>query len=224
MLLNGRRLNHLNLILLAIRDVTEQRNAELRQQTFVGELQHRVKNILNNVRALARQTRRGARSVDDFFESFEARLGPLSRAQDLLVRSPSTPAKLVEIVRLELEAVGAREGPDFSMQGPAVRIEPQNVQTLAMTIHELTTNATKYGALSIEEARIEITWDVERRNDQDHLRFRWQEFGVRIENPAPTKGFGTSVIEDSLPYLLGGTAELTFGSDGVACRLDVPLG
>jgi two-component system, chemotaxis family, CheB/CheR fusion protein len=94
---------------------------------------------------------------------------------------------------------------------------------MAMTIHELTTNAAKYGALRSDNGRIEIRWRTDRRNDRDYLTFEWRERGVRIEELVPARGFGSSVIERSFPYMLGGTAELTFRPDGAACRLDFPL-
>jgi PAS domain S-box-containing protein len=223
MLLNARRLDHLDLILLAIRDVTEERQAAGRQKALTGELQHRVKNILNSVSALASQTRRRSRTLDEFMAAFEARLGALGRTQDLIVRSPLETAGLHELARLELEAVGAHEGKNFIVEGPTVRLSPHDAQAMAMAIHELTTNAAKYGALSAAGGTIAITWRVERRNDRPHLSFHWREHGVRIASTDPTRGFGSQVIEKSLPYMLGGTAELTFKADGVGCRLEFSL-
>jgi PAS domain S-box-containing protein len=223
MLLNARRLDHVNQILLAIRDVTEQRRQEFRQRAFMGELQHRVKNILNNVRAMATQTRKHSRSFDDFFKAFEARLGALARSQDLMVASPSGTVNMFDIVRLELESVGAENGRNFTVEGPVVQLPPREAQAMALAVHELTTNAAKYGALAAENGRIEIRWRTTRRNDQDYLTFEWQERGVRIEEVARARGFGSTVIERSLPHILGGTAELTFKREGVACRLEFPI-
>jgi two-component sensor histidine kinase/PAS domain-containing protein len=223
MLLNGRRLDHMNLVLLAIRDVTEQRKREFRQHTLLGELQHRVKNILSIVRALATQTRKRSRGLDDFFSAYEARLGALARVQDLLVMSPSGTVNLRDIVRPELEAVGAEYGRNFTSEGPLVVLPPREAQTMAMTIHELTTNAAKYGALRSDNGQIEIRWRTDRRTDRTYLTFEWRERGVRIDAVAPTRGFGTKVIERSFPHMLGGTAELIFNPDGVACRLEFPL-
>ena len=223
MLLNGRRLDHMNLVLLAIRDVTEQRKQEFRQHTLMGELQHRVKNILSLVRALAIQTRKRSRGLDDFFTAYEARLGALARVQDLLVMSPSGTVCLRDIVRPELEAVGAENGRNFTFEGPLVPLPSREAQTMAMTIHELTTNAAKYGALRTDNGRIEIRWRTDRRNDRTYLTFEWRERGVRIDELAPTRGFGTKVIEQSFPHMLGGATALIFNPDGVACRLEFPL-
>ncbi|MGA7383456.1 MAG: HWE histidine kinase domain-containing protein [Methylocella sp.] len=190
MLLNGRRLNHMNLVLLAIRDVTEQRKQEFRQHTLMGELQHRVKNILSLVRALAIQTRKRSRGLDDFFTAYDARLGALARVQDLLVINPSGIVDLQEIVRPELEAVGAEYRRNFTSEGPPVSLPAREAQVMAMTIHELTTNAAKYGALRTDDGRVEIRWRTDRRNDRTHLTLEWRERGVRIDELTPTPGFG----------------------------------
>jgi len=223
MLLNARRLDPFDLILLAIRDITEQRRAAIRQTALLGELHHRVKNLLGNVRALAIQTRRHSLDLDGFFAAFEARLGALARAQDLLVASPPKAVALHDIVRLELAAAGADDGNNVSVDGPVVELSPQDAQAVGMTIHELATNAAKYGALLVPGARIEISWAIRRRPGRTYLSLDWRERGVPIHNTRPPKGFGSQVIEESLPHMLGGSATLTFHRDGAACRLEFPL-
>ncbi|MBL27331.1 MAG: sensor histidine protein kinase [Rhodospirillaceae bacterium] len=223
MLLNGRRLDHLNLILLAIRDVTEEQNAAARQQAMMGELRHRVKNILNNVRALAVQTWRSSDDPESFIQAFQSRIGALSRAQDLVVASPTEAVSIRDIVRSELVAVGAEEGRHYSIDGPDVRLTPRNAQAFAMTIHELTTNAAKYGALSVDGGRIDMTWKMDRRDGEDRLCFRWRESGVQIAEREPKRGFGSKVIEESLPHMLGGSARLKFHRDGAECLVEYPI-
>jgi two-component sensor histidine kinase/PAS domain-containing protein len=223
MLLNARRLDHEHLILLAIRDVTEERRAETQREALTGELQHRVKNILNNVRALASQSRQSSTSLNGFIEAFDARLRALARAQDLLVRGPLQKVRLVELVRLELEASGGREGATFTVRGPAVHLSPRDAQAMAMTIHELATNALKYGGLSVPAGRVEVAWRTDRRDDDWHLRLQWRERGVGIENSTPTRGFGARTIEENLPYILGGSSRLTFHPDGAECVIEFPL-
>jgi two-component sensor histidine kinase/PAS domain-containing protein len=223
MLLNACRLDHEHLILLAIRDVTEERRAEAQRNALTGELQHRVKNILNNVRALAAQTRQGSRTLDEFIEAFDARLSALARTQDLLVRGPLEKVQLVDLVRFELEASGGHEGSNFALTGPAVRLSPRDAQAMAMTVHELATNAVKYGALSADAGHVEVAWRTEQRDAQTHLWLRWRERGLELRNTAPEKGFGSRVIEESLPYIFGGTSQLTFHSDGVECVIEFPL-
>jgi two-component sensor histidine kinase/PAS domain-containing protein len=223
MLLNARRLDHEHLILLAIRDVTEERRAATQREALTGELQHRVKNILNSVRALASQSRQSSTTLDGFIEAFDARLRALARAQDLLVRGPLEKVRLADLVRLELEASGGREGSTFSIRGPAVRLSPRDAQAMAMTLHELATNALKYGALSIPSGRVAVAWRTDRRDDAWHLRLQWREHGVRIENRPPSKGFGSRTIEGGLPYILGGSSRLTFHLDGAECVIKFPL-
>ena len=94
---------------------------------------------------------------------------------------------------------------------------------MSMTIHELTTNAAKYGALKADQGQIEIRWRIDRRNGADHLTFNWRERGVPLEDRSPDRGFGSEVIERALAYMLGGSAQLAFEPDGVAYRLEFPL-
>jgi two-component sensor histidine kinase/PAS domain-containing protein len=223
MLLNACRLDHERLILLAIRDVTEQRRAGAQRDALTAELQHRVKNILNNVRAIASHTRRTSRTLDEFMQAFGARVGALARAQGLVARRPLEKVPLVDLVGFELEAGGGQEGSDFTLRGPTVRLSPRAAQAIAMTIHELTTNAAKYGALSVDSGHVEVAWRTERRGARSHLSLRWRERGLQLRDTAPPKGLGARVIEDSLPYILGGTSRLSFRPDGVECVLEFPL-
>ncbi|MGJ0504153.1 MAG: sensor histidine kinase [Methylocystis sp.] len=223
MLLNARRLDHTNLILLAIRDVTEQRHHEMRQNALMGELQHRVKNILGKVRSMARQTRRRHRSLDAFLEAFDARLDALARTQDLLLTAPSGAIQLRDIVVAELTAGGVESGKNVTVEGPAVALLPREAQAMGMTIHELTTNAAKHGALSAQEGRIEVRWSLDQTKEGQHLKFGWRERGVKVEDAEPTRGFGAEVIERNLAYMLGGSARLSFAPDGADYRLEFPL-
>jgi two-component sensor histidine kinase len=169
------------------------------------------------------QTRKRSHSLAEFSEAFEARLDALARTQDLLVTSPSGEADLHDIVRNELEAFGVKNGRKLSVTGPRVLLSARGAQTMAMIIHELSTNALKHGALRGSNGRIEIQWRTDFSNDRTCLAFEWQEHGVKIGEAAPAKGFGFTVIERSSPHMLGGSAELTFEPDGVACRIEFPL-
>jgi PAS domain S-box-containing protein len=223
MLLNARRLDHEHLILLVIRDVTAERRADVQREALTGELQHRVKNILNNVRALASQTRQRSSTLAAFAGAFDARLQALARAQNLLLRGPLKRIALGELVRFELEAWGAREGSTFSLRGPVLRLPPRDAQAMAMTIHELTTNALKHGALSVASGRVEVVWGIERQDAGWQFRLRWREHGVEVARPDPDKGFGSRQIEQSLPYMLGGSSHLSFHPDGAECVIELPL-
>lgn len=223
MVLNARRLDHLDLILLAIEDITERRRAESRQQALMGELHHRIKNILMNVRALARQTQRASGSLDEFMAAFDGRLDTLARTQDQLLGSTVEPVALEALVRHELSALGAEEGREFVIDGPPVQLPAAVVQPMAMTVHELATNAAKYGALAAANGRLEIIWRTEQREEGCRLRLEWRESGLSIGHAAIRRGFGTRLIEMTLPHAVGGSCDLAFTPEGVRCVLDFPL-
>ncbi|MFL6416416.1 MAG: HWE histidine kinase domain-containing protein [Bryobacteraceae bacterium] len=226
MVLNARRIDHLKLILLIIEDATEAKRAAARQRVILAELQHRVKNLLMKVHSLSQLTMQGASSLESYAESFDGRLNAMARTQELLVRESEASARLGEIVRLELQAAGASEGLTFTASGPQVRLSDRASHAFAMTIHELATNAAKYGALSENAAngRVELEWGVEPMRDRKvPLSFRWREHGTLAPPTKARNGFGTQVIEKSLPYLFGGSSHLVFRPDGVECIIKIQL-
>jgi PAS domain S-box-containing protein len=218
MLLNARRLDHLNLIVLAIRDITDQHRHETEQKALMGELQHRVKNILANVQALVSITRKGSRSLKEFETKLQSRLQSLARTQDLLLRSSSDRVQLQELVQLELEGYG---GEHVYVDGPRLELSAKAAQAMAMMLHELCTNAAKYGALA-SGGTIEVTWRVD-PGDPELFSFVWRERGVSITPGTNVTGFGSEIIERAVPYSLGGKGELTLHPDGAECRLTAPL-
>lgn len=220
MLLNAQRINHHPWILLAIQDITDQKLSQKRQKLLTGELQHRVKNILLNVRALAQQTKRTSHSLEDFSQAFEGRVNALARTQDLLVRSAADTAKLRDLIGFELTALGAEEGHRLTLEGPDIELSSRVAQSMSMTVHELATNALKYGALSSESGAITIYWSQKRTGGKRLVRINWRERGVRIDTGNPRKGFGRELIERSLPYLLGGFSRLTLHPDGAECQIE----
>jgi two-component sensor histidine kinase len=223
MLVNARRLDHMPLILLAIRDLTESRYWETRQNIMVGELQHRVKNILANVVAVVKLMKRQAITLDEFVEALEGRLYSLARTQELLVAGPGDAAELHELVRLELLSVGATEGVNFNIDGPAITIPSRAAQVLGMVIHELATNAAKYGALTSDAGNVEVRWSRSSDGGHAEITLLWRERGVKISTELNRRGFGTEVVEKSAPYMLGGSASLTMNRDGVEYSLRFPM-
>ncbi|THK34268.1 PAS domain-containing protein [Ensifer sp. MPMI2T] len=215
MVLNGRRLDHLDLILLAIRDVTEQRRMEAQQQTLMGELHHRVKNVLSSVNALARRSLYESQSLDEFRDSFATRLGALARTQDLLMRAPDCDVLMAEVLRLELEAQGGHEGENFHLEGPDVAMSREATQAFAMAIHELTTNAVKHGAWASPEGRLKVTWTARgRKGNGTQISFRWRENRPDINTAPARKGYGSRVLEGVFSHSLDGTCDLTLHADG----------
>ena len=222
MLLNGRQLDHMPRILLAIRDETERRRSQAAQKIMVGELQHRVKNILANVQAIASSTLRRSDTLDDFGDGFLQRLAALARTQDLLLRGPSGEVDLRQLIEAELGAHGWEVDGRLSLEGPQVTLSRRETQALAMVIHELATNAVKYGAFATPRGRLDIAWHP--AGGDDELTIEWLEKGVDLHQPPNGHGFGTGLIRHSIHHMLGGDTDLEFAPGGVRCSLTFPLG
>jgi PAS domain S-box-containing protein len=213
----------------SVLDIDDKRQAEMRQQVLIAELQHRTRNLLALVRSIAAKTRRGCSSLDQFEERFNARLAALSRVQSLLSRGEGTSVTLAELVEAELSAHGAKaDGSRVVVRGPRIGLSSKAVQVLALALHELATNATKYGALAQEQACIEVTWELSGElsgaDGQRVVTLRWVEAGVALPQQAPDKrGFGRQLLEQALPYDLGAATRFGFAPDGVHCEIRLPL-
>jgi two-component sensor histidine kinase len=196
----------------------ERARAEQHQLLLINELNHRVKNTLASVQAIAFQTLKGDVSLPEARARFEARLMALSRAHNLLTSENWGGASLERVVRDATEHL-AGEGDRFDVSGEPLRLAPRAALALAMALHELGTNAAKYGALSVEGGRIGLSWT----SDGDRLRLEWREQGgPRVEPPA-RRGFGSRLIERGLEADLGGRATLTFDPAGVRCEIEASL-
>ena len=200
------------------RDISERKQAEQLQQLLLNELNHRVKNTLATVQAIAQQTVRSAKSPSDFATGFTARLQALSKAHNLLTQSSWQGADLLPLVREQLmdERV--------SYAGPSVMLEPQVALHLSMVLHELSTNARKYGSLSVPHGRVTLNWSVQTTgtNDDSSLLINWQEReGPRVTAPSK-RGFGTTLIQQSIQSH-GGEAIMNYGPNGVTCDIKVPF-
>jgi two-component sensor histidine kinase len=218
--------NYANLIAAAIERLqieAELRDAADRASFLLGELQHRVKNMLLNVRALARRTARSSSDIAAFADAFDARLLALARTQDLFTSGSNATVRLDDTLRQELQAHGAESGIRVRLSGPDVRLPPETAQALGMVFHELATNASKHGALRYDKAKLAVSWQTVRGEQGDELLFVWRESGVPINSPPARRGFGTEAIERSLPHMLGGDSRLEFHSDGVECTIQFPL-
>ena len=200
------------------RDVTEQRRAEERQRLLVNELNHRVKNTLALVQGLALQSFTGGRDMEEAREAFQQRLAALAAAHDLLTRESWEGATLDSLVR---ETLGLYDGGEARIDwaGPPVRLNPKAAVSLVMALHELSTNAAKYGALSVPEGRVTVSWSVER----DRLALEWRERGGPPVAPPGRRGFGLRMIERALAADMSGGAKLEFAPEGLVCRIDATL-
>jgi PAS domain S-box-containing protein len=207
-------------------DIHDLRTLQDRQKILLAELQHRTRNLLAVVQSIARQTIRSSRSLESFEVDYERRLRALGRVQSLLARTDYGQIDFHGLIDLELDAHGddGAEGNKVTIEGPRLSLQPNSAQVLALALHELATNAVKYGAFAQPEGRVKITWRLE--NDSHHrlAHIVWQETGVRIpEGSATRKGYGRELIERALPYQLDARTKLQFESDGVRCEIEVPV-
>jgi two-component sensor histidine kinase len=203
----------------AVFDITERKQWESTQRLLLSELNHRIKNTLTTVQAIASQTLRSTRDPQTFAASFNGRLQALAQAHALLTQSSWDGAYLDDIMKSQL---GDADPGQVSRSGPRVFLPPQIALHVALTLHELATNARKYGALSTEQGHLELSWTVQ-HNDEDALDFHWLESGGPPVAEPTHAGFGTKLIRQSLSGL-GGNIHLDFASTGVSCHLHLPIG
>jgi two-component sensor histidine kinase len=205
-------------------DVTARRQADEEQDLLLNELNHRVKNTLATVQSIAQQTLRTTSSQEEFRGRFEARLLALSKTHDLLTRDAWRSADLASLVEQEM-APYARDGEGrVVVAGPGVRLPARAAINLGLVVHELATNAAKYGALSAPTGRVTIRWSLAEAEGGPELRFAWSEAGGPPVKLPERKGFGTRLIERSLGGELNGRVELDYRATGFEARLAVPLG
>lgn len=208
-------------------DIHDLRSVKDRQVVLLAELQHRTRNLLGVVQALARQTMKKSATLESFREAYEERLGALSRVQSMLAELDFGDVSLRAIIEAELVAHGngATHTEKIETQGPDVLLAPTAAQALALGIHELATNAVKYGALAHQDGRLVVTWSLERQGRQEVATIDWRESGVPMpeRTAASRKGYGTELITRALPYQLRAKTELVYGADGVRCTIAVPV-
>jgi two-component system CheB/CheR fusion protein len=203
-------------------DVTERKHTENRLTLLLGELQHRVRNILGVVRSVVARTVRSATDIDDLAASLDGRLDTLARTQSVFTRNAAA-LDLEEMIRDELISVAARDE-QLTIGGPVLRLRREAAETVALALHELTTNAIKYGALSEPAGKLSVTWRLMNTSRGKRLSLDWQESGVRAVNVNPRRsGFGRDLIERGLPFELGANTALEFGRGGLRALIELPL-
>lgn len=210
-------------------DIHDMRELQERQQVLVAELQHRTRNLMGVVRSMSDKTARASADLPDFRDRFRDRLEALARVQGLLSRlNDHDRVTFDELIRGELEALdGTADRVD--LQGPVgVRLRSSTVQTLAMALHELATNAVKYGALGQPDGRLRIRWSLEQNGagDGPWLHIDWRESGVTMPNAGSAPqggGQGRELIERALPYQLKARTAFELGQDGVHCTISLPV-
>ena len=190
------------------------------RNSLVRELNHRVKNTLANVLSIAALTRRRSTDIDDFNESLIARIRALSATHDILSQSEWTNAPLREVVRSELAPYMEGDGSRVDLSGPEILLAPNDAMSLGLAIHELATNAAKYGAFSREEGKTFVTWEW---ISPDRIELRWRETGGPPVVEPTQNGFGRDLIEKIVSHELGTDVQLEFKPEGVECTLHVPV-
>src|SRR6476620_10354096 len=203
-------------------DVTERKEGEAHLRLLLRELTHRSKNLLAVIQAMARQTARHTGSVDSFLSQFGARLQALAASHDLLVRESWYGASLGELIRSQLGGYLDAPVTQVSIEGPAIALKPEAAQNLGLALHELAVNAAKFGALSVPNGRVSITWSQRDHGDDNSVELDWREqLGPKVK-VRRRKGFGSMVIERNLARALDAEVDLKFDPSGLRCHIVIP--
>jgi PAS domain S-box-containing protein len=211
-------------VFAAARDVTERKEDEAQLRFLMRELTHRSKNLLAVIQAMARQTARYAGSTESFLEKFNARLQALAASHDILFKEEWQSASLADLVRLQLGPYLDRRESQVSVEGPTVLLKPDAAQNLGYALHELATNAAKYGALSVPEGRVSIAWRWLPEADGNGVELDWVESGGPAVVKPAHRGFGSMVIDGNLARELDTQVDLAFRAEGVQCKILLPPG
>ena len=202
--------------------MTLRRVADEHRSVLVAELNHRAKNSLAMVRAIAAQTLKGALTLDEAQLAFESRLGALARGHDLLTFGNWAGTDLKSVAKAAVEEHAGGEN-RFYIEGPIVLLTPATALTFTMAIHELCTNAVKYGALSLSTGTVSIVWQVNEDDAQSVLHLEWTEKGGPKVTPPTRRGFGSRLVERALAMELSGEVRIQYEPAGVVCTIDAPL-
>ncbi len=202
-----------------VEDITERKEAEERQKLLIDELNHRVKNTLATVQSLAWQSARQGIPPEIAQQRFQERLLALSRTHNLLNETSWQGASLRTILETELEPHGIDET-RYRLNGPDTDLPPRTAVVLGMVVHELATNAMKYGSLSVPQGHVDVEWQ---QRGVDTLHLTWRESGGPVVAAPQARGFGTRLIEQAVTRELGGQLQVEFEPKGLRCRLVLPL-
>jgi PAS domain S-box-containing protein len=206
------------------RDITDRKRRDEQIRFLMGELTHRTKNILAVVEAIARQTTRDAVSLETFSEAFAQRIKAIAGSLDLLIEENWNSASIRELVRVQTSAVTGKTGERIKLTGDDVALLPDAAQNLGLALHELTTNATKYGALSVPGGHITLGWSiVDGVGDEKAFSLVWKEHGGPPVIKPSRKGFGHTVMNRLVKAALSGDASLEFEPDGVKWSVNIPV-
>lgn len=225
MLLTARTLNHpdnsSHSLLLAIVDVTDQRDRDSAKDMLFGELRHRMKNVLGVAQSLARQTPVEGVTAEEYRDAFLGRFTALIDSQDIAF-SEQEDVGLGGLLERILAPYSTDADAVVVEAGPAVALRPRTIMSLGLILHELATNAVKHGALSASAGRVRVSWELD--EDAARLRLKWKESGGPTVSPPATTGYGSSLIRFTTTYSLHGELEQDYAPDGLQTELVIPLG
>jgi two-component sensor histidine kinase len=196
---------------------------EQRQSLLVRELHHRVKNTLATVQALVGATGRSTGSFDEFYRSFSKRIASLAKTHNLLTEDYWQTAPLREIALNELKPFAESRQPRFMLIGPPVELSADLAVPVGMALHELTTNAVRYGALSVPTGYVRVQWTLDEHEGVRKLHLEWREFGGPQVKEPQHRGFGSTLLQRVLPMQCKAEVEVQYASDGLRFRMDAPL-
>jgi two-component system CheB/CheR fusion protein len=213
--MGGRRL-----VFESTRDISDRKKWEERRDLLLGELSHRVTNSLTVVQSMARQTLQTARSNDEFVELFEGRLGALAHAHNLLIEAHWEGTEFGNLARSQLAAYMSGDPAKLRLTGEPIILTPDFATPFGLVLHELATNATKYGAFSVAEGYVLLSWSVGRRGGRRLLQVTWKEHGGPPVKAPVRRGFGGSLIERGVP---GAIVHREFFAEGLVCTIELEL-
>jgi two-component sensor histidine kinase len=199
----------------------ERRQAEARQNLLIAELDHRVKNVLARVAAVATHTRQRTKTPDELVEALHGRIQSMAAAHTLLSQSRWSGVGVTDLIRCQLAPYTTDA--DIAICGPDVMLTAAQTQAIAIVIHELVTNAAKHGALSRPNGKVSVSWDRTGADTTTILTITWRELGGPPIAAPVQSGYGLGLIRDLIPHELGGTVDLKFQSEGPCCKIEIPL-
>ena len=204
------------------RDVTERRQREAHVHMLMREIAHRSKNLLAVIQAMARQTATAGGTAKDFESRFTARLEALAGSQDLLVMQDWHGASIRDLARSQLVHYADLIGQRITVEGPDLLLKPEAAQNIGLALHELSTNAAKYGALSNKTGSVRLQWALDARDGDPILRMIWEETGGPPVAPPAREGFGHKVLKRIAAHALEGKVTLDFAEGGLIWRMEIP--
>jgi two-component system CheB/CheR fusion protein len=211
-------------VLVTFTNITSVVASEEHQRMLTAELSHRIKNTLAVIASIASQTGARAGSMEAFLETFLGRLQGLASTHQLLSEGDWADVGLHGLIQRELAPYAKVDGRRLEVSGPPIALKPRAAIAFGMVLHELATNSVKYGALSVPEGRLQVSWDTPRRSKPQRLELHWMESGGPAPSAPVKRGFGLEFIGRAMQFELDGAAKIAFEQTGLQCTIGVPLG